>query len=80
MAAYDAALRDVLEGALNVAFDERSWGQCVLPPVLGGLVIRAPSNLALPAYLSSAAASETLEASVALGAPEKLSVMGSAGP
>ena len=74
LAAYDAALRDVLEGALNVAFDERSWGQCVLPPVLSGLGIRAPSDLALPAYLSSAAASETLAASVALGVPDELSV------
>ena len=50
------------------------WLECVLPPVLGGLGIRPPSDLALPAYLSSAAASETLAASVALGSPDGLSV------
>ena len=74
LAAYDAALKEVVGGALNIALDKRSWGQCVLPPVLGGLGIRAPSDLALPAFLSSAAASDTLAGSVALGAPDGLAV------
>ena len=48
--AYDEALRDTTELALNIRLDNRAWLQCSLPLRLGGIGIRAPSDLALQAF------------------------------
>ena len=68
---YDAALRDVVEAVLNVAIDDRAWEQSTLPPILGGIGVRSPSSLALPAFLSSAAATGALASEIG-GAPDAL--------
>ena len=51
---YDEHLRLGLENILNVQLDEESWVQSTLPVSKGGLGIRLASDLALPAFLSSA--------------------------
>ena len=51
---YDNQLRLGLENILNVKFEEKSWLQSTLPVSKGGLGIRLASDLALPAFLSSA--------------------------
>jgi hypothetical protein len=70
--AYDASLRHTCEKALNISLDDRAWRQCSLPPRLGGIGIRAPSSLALPAFLSSVAATDQLASQVARGAPDPI--------
>ena len=60
LAEYDAALREAVTATLNVRLDDGSWRQCSLPPTLGGIGVRAPSDLALPAFLSSSAATQGL--------------------
>ena len=51
---YDHHLRLGLENILNVKLEEKSWLQSTLPVSKGGLGIRLTSDLALPAFLSSA--------------------------
>ena len=51
---YDNQLQLGLENILNVKFEEKSWLQSTLPVSKGGLGIRLASDLALPAFLSSA--------------------------
>ena len=51
---YDQYLRLGLEDILNVKLGENSWLQSTLPVSMGGLGIRLASDLALPAFLSSA--------------------------
>ena len=48
------------ESVMNVALDDRAWRQCSFAAWAGGIGIRAPSDLALPAFLSSVAATATL--------------------
>ena len=45
--------KDALCKVLNLNFTERQWNQSVLPAKLGGLGIRSPSDLSLPAFLAS---------------------------
>ena len=51
---YDQHLRLGLENILNVQLEENSWVQSTLPVSMGGLGIRLTSDLALPAFISSA--------------------------
>ena len=51
---YDQHLQLGLENILNVKLEEKSWLQSTLPVSKGGLGIRLTSDLALPAFLSSA--------------------------
>ena len=71
LGAYDAALRDVVQAVVNVAFDDRAWEQSTLPRVLGGIGVRTPSCLALPAFFSSAAATGALASEIG-GEPDAL--------
>lgn len=50
----DRMLRDSLEQILNTSLNEQQWNQATLPINFGGLGIRKVSDLALPAFLSSA--------------------------
>jgi len=52
LADYDCALRE----SMNVQLNDQSWLQSTLPPVLGGIGVRTPSDLAFPAFMSSAKA------------------------
>jgi len=69
---YDRAMRESIELVLNVQLDNQSWLQSTLPPVLGGIGVRTPSDLALPAFLSSATATLPLASGICGGAPETL--------
>ena len=51
---YEEELRKILQSILNVTLDEKAWTQCTLPVAKGGLGIRLASDVALPAFLSSA--------------------------
>ena len=51
---YDHQLKIGLEEILNIRLEENAWVQATLPVRKGGLGIRLASDLALPAFLSSA--------------------------
>jgi len=70
LAVYDAALRDTIEIALSIRLDDRAWLQCTLPPLLGGIGVRTPSELALAAFLSSSASTSALADQISGGAPD----------
>ena len=57
---FDDVLRSALTEICNVDFDDVGWTQATLPLRHGGLGIRSASDIALPAFLSSAFASSTL--------------------
>ena len=57
---YDVIIRDALESILNVQLLDRSWEQACLPVGLGGIGVRRASDLACPAFLSSAHGTEML--------------------
>ena len=51
---YDQQLRRGLESILNIKLESESWVQSTLPVSKGGLGVRCASDIALPAFLSSA--------------------------
>lgn len=53
MSQLDATICLSLEEICNVSIDDNGWKQASLPIRHGGLSIRAPSDVALPAYLAS---------------------------
>ena len=57
---WDEVLKNTFTQITNVPLTEDSWTQATLPVDLGGLGLRRAEDLALPAYLSSAAASSAL--------------------
>ena len=58
MKKYDHVIKVALTNILNIPLDEESvWSHCTLPVKDGGLRIGAAQDLALPAFLSSYAAS-----------------------
>ena len=56
----DSIIRSCTEDICNVPFDETGWRQATLPISLGGLGLRCPSDVALPAYCSSVHANRSL--------------------
>ena len=54
LAAYDSSLRRGLESILNTKTEDASWLQATLPVSSGGLGVRRATDLAEPAFLSSA--------------------------
>ena len=54
---FDKVIRDSLESITNVPMSEDVWDQSSQPTGLGGLGIPKASEIALPAYISSATAS-----------------------
>ena len=60
-AAFDSLLRSALSEVTNCALDDVRWQQASLPIKFGGLGLRRAESLALPAYLSSSAASSSLQ-------------------
>ena len=57
---FDSSIRSVLENMINIKFTTSSWKQASLPIIFGGLGIRAVSDIALPAFLSSIHACSSL--------------------
>jgi hypothetical protein len=57
---YDALIRSTLQSILNVSLSDESWDQATLPVANGGLGIRRATDIALPAFLSSVAGSQSL--------------------
>jgi len=51
---YDEAVRSTLKAILNVDLTAAVWRQATLPVSSGGLGVRLATDLALPAFLSSA--------------------------
>ena len=72
LAAYDASLRDTAELALNIRLNDRAWLQCTLPPLLGGIGIRAPSDLALSAFIASSEFTGALASQICHGAADSI--------
>jgi len=58
---FDGLLRTALEHITNCSFADTEWLQVSLPIKDGGLGIRRVSSLALPAFLSSAAKTSSLQ-------------------
>ena len=54
---YDVITRSTTEALCNIHFDDNSWSQAKLPVRYGGLGLGTAADLALPAFLSSSAAS-----------------------
>jgi hypothetical protein len=69
---FDSAIRHAAESALNVRLDDKAWAQGSLPPSSGGIGLRAPSDLALAAFISSATATAQLAGTICQGAPDNL--------
>src|SRR5678815_4500350 len=61
---YDTALRLGLSRILNLPLTEEAWLQATLPIKVGGLGIRSVSQLALPAFLASAAGTDRLQSTM----------------
>src|SRR6218665_1217535 len=59
---YDAVLRSGLSRILNLPLTDEAWIQASLPIKRGGLGIRSVTSLALPAFLASAASTDSLQA------------------
>src|SRR6218665_2320476 len=59
---YDAELRSGLSMILNLPLTDEAWIQASLPIKRGGLGIRSVTSLALPAFLASAASTDSLQA------------------
>ena len=57
---FDVITRSTTEALCNIHFDVNSWSQAKLPVRYGGLGLRTAADLALPAFLSSRAASISL--------------------
>ena len=56
---YNDQLKICLGNILNLVLERQSWQQCVLPVKDGGLGVCLATEVALPAFLSSAHATET---------------------
>ena len=54
MADYFFSNTTIVKKGLNGKMEEEAWQQCTLPASKGGLGIRLPTDLDLPAFLSSA--------------------------
>ena len=64
LARYDTVLRLGLSRILNLPLTEEAWLQATLPIKVGGLGIRSVSQLALPAFLASAAGTDRLQSTM----------------
>ena len=60
LADFDDCLKSCSTDICNVSFDDIGWIQATLPIRLGGIGLRRASDLALPAYLASISASQSL--------------------
>ena len=60
LADFDDCLKSCATHISNVSFDDIDWIQATLPIRLGGIGLRRVSDLALPAYLASISASQSL--------------------
>jgi len=57
---YDAVIRSTLQSILNITLSDEGWEQATLPIANGGLGIRRAMDIAVPAFLSSVAGSQSL--------------------
>ena len=56
---YDNQIRNALQKILNIQMNDEPWNQSTLPINLGGLGLKLASEVALPAFLSSAYGAST---------------------
>ena len=60
LADFDDCLKSCATDICNASFDDIGWIQATLPIKLGGIGLHRASDLALPAYLASISASQSL--------------------
>ena len=60
LADFDDCLKFCATDICNASFDDIGWIQATLPIRLGDICLRRASDLALPAYLASISASQSL--------------------
>ena len=60
LADFDDCLKSCATDICNISFDDIGWIQATLPIRLGSIGLRRASDLALPAYLASISASQSL--------------------
>ena len=60
LADFDDCLKSCATDICNVSFDDIDWIQATLPIRLGGIGLSRASDLALPAYMASISASQSL--------------------
>ena len=65
LADFDDCLKSCATDICNVSFDDIGWIQVTLPIRMGGIGLRRASDLALPAYLASISASQSLISEIA---------------
>ncbi|XP_029654886.1 uncharacterized protein LOC115228448 [Octopus sinensis] len=56
----ETGLKHSAENLCNIRFDEASWTQATLPIRFGGIGLRSPADIALPAFLSSRLSCDSL--------------------
>jgi len=61
LADFDKLLRSVISHLTNCDLSDEQWLQASLPINMAGLGVRKVSSLAFPAYLASAASTESLQ-------------------
>ena len=61
---FDTAIRDSMSTITNIDFTDEAWTQVSIPVRYGGLGIRKSSDIALPAYISSALSAYSLVAAI----------------
>ena len=66
LADFDDCLKSCATDICIVSFDDIGWIQATLPIRLGGIRLRRTSDLALPAYLASISASQSLISEITL--------------
>jgi hypothetical protein len=57
---YDTTIRTALQSILNIQLSDAVWCQAIIPVNKGGFGVRAASDIALPAFLSSVVGSAAL--------------------
>ena len=63
---FDDCLKSCATDICNGSFGDIGWIQAILPITLGGIGLRRASNFALPAYLASISASQSLISEITL--------------
>ena len=71
LADFDDCLKSCATDICNVSFDDIGWIQASLPIRMGGIGLRRASDFALPAYLVSISASQSLISEITL--PDNIS-------
>ena len=70
LAEFTDTLRQGMASICNISFDNVSWAQATLPIKKGGIGLRLPEDVCLPAYISSLSSCRALVQDVLIHFPE----------